>query len=172
LIHIIGVEHNKTQWEYENGSNTKHVFSFANSVRQHIKKLNVAVIAEELSEDVLKEQSVENSTAQKLAQEFNIKHVFCDATRKERKDLGVPCYDEISLNLFSKPYLEIANNSPEEKRIIEEYRKYFPKIERYWLTKIKDLRKYNILFICGKSHVPSFKNLLEEHDFAVSILLV
>jgi hypothetical protein len=150
MIYLIGVEHNKVQWKYEDGSNETFVYSFANSIKKHIKNLKVTVITEDLSEDVLEQQNVSKSTAQIVAREFPIKHIFCDPSKKEREDLGIPSYNEVS---------------------VEEFRRSsFPKIERFWLNSIIDLKGETILFICGKNHVENFKGLLEENGFRVTIL--
>ena len=171
MIYLVGVEHIKSQWQYQNGSNENAVAAFTNSLRRHIKRFDIAVIAEELSGECLEQQGVSRSTAQTVAQEFHIKHVFCEPSAMERKDLGILSPEEISGQLFpNKPYWQIPEDSPEQQQINEEIRKLFSKREEFWLTKIKHLRKENVIFICGKSHVESFSNLLEQNGFEISIL--
>ena len=170
MIYLIGVEHAKSQWEYQDSSNKRFVSSFINIIRRHIKELKVTVIAEELNEDCLEQQGVEKSTAQKVAQEFNIRHIFCEPSAREIKELGILSKEEICQQLYHKELWQISDNSLEQQKIDEEHEKYFPKRELFWLDKMKNLKKEIVLFICGKSHVESFRKLLEEYGFKVTIL--
>jgi hypothetical protein len=171
MIYLVGVEHTKSQWQYQNGSNKNAVAAFTNSLRRHIKRFGIAIIAEELSEECLEQQGVSRSTAQTVAQELNINHVFCEPSAWEREDFEILSAEEMSVRLFpNKPYWQIPEDSPDQQQINEEIRKLFPKREEFWLSKIRHLRKENIIFICGKSHVESFRKLLEQNGFGISIL--
>jgi len=171
MIYLVGVEHTKSQWQYRNGSNENVVAGFTHFLRKHIKQFHIGVIAEELSEECLEQQGVSKSTAQTVAQEFHIKHLFCEPSAIERKDLGILSPEEISAQLFpNKPYWQIPEDSHEQQQIIEESRRLFPKRETFWLSKIKHLRKENVIFICGKSHVERFRKLLQDNGFEISIL--
>src|SRR4030042_2870923 len=166
MIYLVGVEHTNSQWQYQNGSNKNSVAGFTNFLRSNIRLFDIRVIAEELSEECLEQQGVNRSTAQKVAQEFHIQHLFCEPSVMERKDLGILSPEEISEKLFpNKLYWKIPEDSFEQQQINEEIRKLFPKRENFWLSKINHLRKENVIFICGKSHVKSFGNLLEENGF-------
>ncbi len=170
MIYLIGVDHIKSQWEYQNGSNKTFVSSFTNILRRHIKRVKFTVIAEELNQECLEQQGVQTSTAQKVAEEFCVKHIFCEPPAQERTKLGILSKEEISQQLYQKELWQIPDDSPEQQIINEEHQKYFPKRERFWLDKIKNLKEEIILFICGESHVESFRKLLEEHGFKVTIL--
>ena len=170
MIYLIGVDHIKSQWEYQNGSNKKFVSSFTNILRRHVKRLNVTVVAEEFNQECLDQQDVKISTAQRVAEEFCIKHIFCEPPAKERIKLGILSKEEISQQLFHKELWQIPDDTLEQQLINGNHQKYFAKREQYWLDKIKDLKEKRILFICGRSHIESFKKLLEEHEFKVSIL--
>lgn len=170
MIYLIGVEHNKTQWEYQDGSNKKFVSFFTDNIRRHIKKLNITVIAEELNQECLEQQNVDKSTAQKIAEEFRIKHVFCEPPALERNRLGILSPVEISLQMFHKELWQIVDNSPEQRLINEEHEKHFSKREQFWFDKIVDLKEQNILFICGKDHTKRFKKLVEGHEFKTTVL--
>jgi hypothetical protein len=171
MIYLMGVDHTKSQWQYQNGSNEDAVARFTNFLRRQIKQFDIGVIAEELSVECLEQQGATKSTAQTVAQEFHIKHFFCEPSAMERKNLGILSPVEISGQLFpNKPYWQIPEDSPEQEQINEEIRRSFPRREQFWLSKIKYLRKENLIFICGKSHFGSFRNLLEENGFGVSIV--
>jgi len=171
MIYLVGVEHTKSQWQYQNGSNENSIAGFTKFLRKHIKLFDIRAIAEELSEECLEQQGVSKSTGQTVAQEFHIEHVFCEPSAIERKNLGILSPEEISAQLFpNKPYWQISEDSPEQQQINKEIQRLFRKREEFWLSKIKHLRKENLIFICGKSHVESFKNLLKENKFEISIL--
>src|SRR5512136_2178469 len=99
MIFLIGVNHIKSQWEYQDGSNKKFVSSFTNILRRHIKELRITVIAEELNQECLDQQGVEMSTAEKVAKESCIKHNFCEPSVQARKKLGILSREEISRQL-------------------------------------------------------------------------
>jgi len=170
MIYLLGVDHIKSQWEYQNGSNKEFVSPFTNILRRHIKGLKVTVIAEELNQESLDQQGVETSTAQKVAEEFCIKHIFCEPSAKERIKLVILSKEEISRQLLHKELWQIPDDTVEQQLINKDHQKYFPKRERFWLDKIMNLKEEIILFICGKSHVESFRKLLEEREFKVTIL--
>jgi hypothetical protein len=110
------------------------------------------------------------STAQKVAEELCVKHIFCEPLVQERARLAILSKEEISLQLYHKELWQIPDDSLEQQIINQEHQKYFQKRERFWMDKIKNLREEIILFICGKSHVESFRNLLEESGFKVTSL--
>jgi hypothetical protein len=170
MIYLIGIDHIKSQWEYQNGSNKNFVSSFTNILRRHIKGLKVTVIAEELNQECLDQQGVATSTAQKVAEEFCLKHVFCEPPVGERTKLGILSKEEISRQLYHKELWLIPDDSLEQQLINEEHQKYFPKRERFWLDKIENLKEEIILFICGKSHVERFKKLLEGRGVKITVL--
>lgn len=171
MIYLVGVEHTSSQWQYQDDSNENAVVAFTDFLRRYIKRLDIGVIGEELNEECLKQQGVNRSTAQTVAQEFHIKHLFCEPSMIESKEFGILSLEEISKQLFpNKPYWQIPEDSLEQQQINEESRKLFSKREKFWLSKIKHLRKENVIFICGKSHVESFGNLLKENGFEISIL--
>ncbi len=171
MIYLIGVEHITSQWKYPNGSNRHLVSSFTNSVRKYIKELNISAIAEELNEEVLREQQVGKSTAQNVSEEFHIRHIFCEPTIKERRALGIRSIIEISEQLFpNKPYWQMSEDSREQQRVNDELLKEFPIRESFWLNKIKHLERENILFICGKNHIQGFEDLLKKNNLKVAIL--
>jgi hypothetical protein len=170
MIYLIGVDHIKSQWEYQDGSNTQFVSCFTNTLRTYIKELKVTIIGEELNHEILEQQGVERSTAQIIAEEFCLKHIFCEPSAQERIRLGILSKEEISQQLYKKELWQIPDDNPEQQIINEEHQKYFSKRERFWLDKIKDCKEEIILFIYGKSHVGTFRKLLEDNTVKVAIL--
>jgi hypothetical protein len=149
MIYLVGVEHLKTQWEDEYGSNIRFVSLFINSLKEDVKKLKVKIIAEELSEDTLARYNVSKSTAQEIARDCQIEHIFCDPTLRERENLGIPV----------PPYTSEENRKSD-----------FRKREQFWLNKIIHLKDEKVVFMCGKNHIESFEHLLEENGFRVTVL--
>jgi hypothetical protein len=151
MIYLVGVEHLKTQWIDEYGTNTGFVSLFINSLKEDVKELKVEIIAEELSEDVLARYNVSklSSSAYQIAREYKIEHIFCDPTLSEREDLSIP----------APPYTSEENRKTD-----------FQKRERFWLNKIIYLEDKPVVFICGRNHVESFGHLLEGNGFRVTVL--
>jgi len=151
MIYLVGVDHLKTQWIDEYESNAHFVSLFINSLRQAVKKFKVEIIAEELNEDELAGYNVSKSSSSGylIARECEIEHIFCDPNLREREDLSIP----------APPCTSEQNRKSD-----------FQKRERFWLNKIIHLKDKAAVFICGRNHVESFRQLLEGNGFKVTVL--
>ena len=129
-------------------------------------KYEFALIAEELSEEAMQRCGVKESIGQKVAQEFGIEHRFCDPTSEERESLGIPSEAELKERLGLGRLL----NDAELRRLDEEKEKYWPIRERFWLDRIRNALGQVVLFICGDSHVDSFRRLLQSEGVEVKVL--
>jgi hypothetical protein len=85
MIYLIGVEHNKTQYEYQDGSNKDFVALFTNFIRKQIAELNTTIIAEELNIESLEQQKVTESTAKKLQKNSVLNTFFVTPLPKRGK---------------------------------------------------------------------------------------
>jgi hypothetical protein len=94
---------------------------------------------------------------------LGLQHKLCDPNTAQRASLGIVERREIAKRLN----LRAGEN---EQLINEESRKYWPAREQFWLDQIKDNLDKNLLFICGSSHVESFKALLEKTDGKAIVL--
>lgn len=144
MVYIVGVNHVEVQCEYFDHSNAHLVAPFVNWMRNKTRDLQLTVLAEEFSEDCFTTTfgypqltGKERSSAQKIADEFHIRDIFCDPTIKDRDEWGI---------------------QDDQTR------------ERFWLGRIIDLKIEKMLFICGGSHVQSFKRLLKTNGFMVGVI--
>lgn len=151
MIYLVGVEHLKAQWIDEYESNAHFVYLFMNSLRHDVKKFKVEIIAEELNEEELTGYNVSKSSSSgyQIARECEIGHIFCDPNLKEREALSIP----------APPYTSEQNRKND-----------FQKRELFWLNKIIHLKGTPVVFICGRNHIESFRRLLEENGFKVTVL--
>jgi hypothetical protein len=165
VIHLIGIRHdfqvagrlpNDEFLEYPRGTATA---------------LRATVIAEELSDDGEKAVGGHEgkSIAAIVAADLNIRHVFCDPNKTERKLLGIKSDEEI-IEIIRATWL----TSSEDPQIINqrEREKDFPVREAVWIDRLRPhLHHQSIIFICGALHVPRFKVLLESEGNSVSVVV-
>jgi hypothetical protein len=127
VVFIIGVDHiiqhNGFGWPAKSSA----IKELSEYLEKIAREFDVTIIAEEFSEESLRINHVTMSTAQIVAKRINLKHLFCDPNREERKALGISSDDER---------------------------------ERIWVECLRDVIKETILFICGDSHIESFKDKL------------
>lgn len=132
-----------------------------------IKSYSIDLIGEEFSKEALKglPNNVEVTISQKIAKEFNIKHAFCDPDEKTRERIGYPTQKQ----LRDKFGIKSAIEGTEEYKRRKEYEKSFWDIrEKYWLDQINNIITQNIIFICGSSHLESFKFILIKNGYNVT----
>lgn len=153
MIHIVGTNH-----ELQHSAKPKRAAvalvaeargEFQQYLRMQIQRLNPALVAEELVEEVLKCMGTE-STVKAVAEEFGVRHQYCDPDKATRAKLGVPIGTE---------------NFPEKER-----QKYHNIREKYWYQEIVPFAGQTVLFVCGAEHVPSFRALLMENGCQVETL--
>ncbi|KKR84826.1 MAG: hypothetical protein UU32_C0043G0002 [Candidatus Woesebacteria bacterium GW2011_GWB1_41_10] len=66
------------------------------------------------------------------------------------------------------PSLKSAIEGTEDHSRRKKYEKnYWPIREKYWLAQIHNIIAKNIIFICGFSHLESFKSILTENGYKV-----
>jgi hypothetical protein len=178
LLYLIGVNHavQFKKWTAqafpsgESESVRKKREAFKAHVAEMIDKLDIEILAEELSDEGKKESEARTFAkdfAEKTAPEqqfiwetareqFNwetvleqfskakdIKHRFCDPDSKERKALGI----EVD----------------PKKETESDWRKR----EQEWLSRIADCKLRRVLFVCGDAHYDAFAQLLESNGFNV-----
>lgn len=163
MIYLLGVDH---QVQHQKDIQISKNFLFY--LTKKVKELNITVIGEEWSSELLEENGVTTTTPQDVARELNIAHIFCNPNSEEMKILGIPNREAIKNKLGIKGLVFL--NSYEDKQIIAEQRKYFPIKERFWLNKIKNRLRENIIFVCGTDHLKSFGKLLSDSGCKFQIL--
>lgn len=135
MIYLLGIDH---QVQHRKAIQTSKAFALYLS--KQVTDLNIRFIGEEWSLDLLKENGVETTVSQDVANKYKIEHMFCDPNSEERKNIG---------------YLSKNDNHLREK---------------FWLERIKERIDVNIIFICGADHLGSFNKLLADSGFSSQIL--
>jgi hypothetical protein len=90
VIYLLGVDH---QVQYRGPAVTpdreKATKEFSEFIEAKSKELKISLIAEELSEDVIRRNHASSVTAMEVAKQLGIDHRFCDPTKNQRKELDI-----------------------------------------------------------------------------------
>lgn len=138
--------------------------TFFSTIYELSNSYGVNAIAEEMSLEALNEKGATYSIAQQLCNEKSLRHKFVDPTNKERKELGIFQDNDIRiegfLNNWTPKFIdaEILVRGSDASDSIR---------ENFWLSKIKELDTWPLLFICGADHFNSFADLLRENGVNV-----
>ena len=162
-IHLVGTDH-EAQWDIRDIKATKLYARLAIK----IKESKIDLIGEEFFEGLLLKQpiKVEETTAQRISNKYNVKHAFCEPDENTRKELGVLTQKQLRKKFGTRSAIEGTN----EHAIRKEFEKSFwPIKEGYWLNQINKTNCKNIIFICGASHLKSFGDLLTGNGNAVTV---
>lgn len=174
MIYLIGVNNHNIQHDGNGCADLSLRNKFSAFLKNKIVEYDIALLAEEFSEEALYKTSKGNmTTAQSAvkdlkAENLKIEHRFCDPDEEKRKEIGIPSRDEIKSKLGLRG--PILLDSIQDKQIKEELRKYYPTREQFWFNKISDCFDRNILFLCGSNHIESFSLLLNSRQYKTEIL--
>ncbi len=158
-ITLVGVDH-MFQWD-DDLVKTRELTEYLIKITNEFP---IDLIGEEFSLDALP-VSIKTTVSQKIAIRLNINHCFCDLDERMRDKIGYPTQVQLR-NLYG---IKSAIEGTEAHKIRKEYEKSFWHIrEKYWLDQINNDIFKNILFICGYSHLESFKSLLIKNGYSVS----
>ncbi len=170
MLHIISVAH-RVQAKSPDTQETEVQRSFAQFLRNKIRIIRPAFIAEEDCEEFLRERH-EISIAKQVAGEFDIEHRFCDPNRAERFAIGYK--DQYTLEQETLIYAERGLSREEglNKARAILIGRYFPIRERFWLERLSDCRDRAAIFVCGDGHIKSesFRRLLACHDIPYKLV--
>jgi hypothetical protein len=99
MIHIIGTRHSLQCWSdaIRNGvdcdADSATVERFEHYLQEVAGMLHATVIAEELSQENVEQRQGGASVAKQVADRMGLRHLFCDANRRERESLGISTHD-------------------------------------------------------------------------------
>lgn len=154
---LIGTSH---KFQYPaHGEHAEGIQDFHKNICMLCNSFGIRAIAEEMSLDVIKEKGLASSGVQQLCADKGLCHQFSDPSKEERMMLGIlqEC------NIRAKGFLDDWNSERIDLEILASYRIR----ENYWMSKIKELDTWPLLFICGADHFYSFSNLLSENGIEV-----
>lgn len=120
-----------------------------------------AGIAEEMNQVALAERGATETIACVVAAELKLEHQLSDPLPELRQQLGIRGENVIRLEGFFSDW------TPEQ--IESEIRRSHELRERYWLSQLRILDSWPLVFVCGANHVEGFTNLLCSHGFEVIV---
>ena len=90
MVYLLGVDH---QVQHSGLPMTperdKATRDFCTFLKSMVKDLNISMLVEEFNEDALRMNNVSISIVKNVAEGVELKHLYCDPTRQERKALGI-----------------------------------------------------------------------------------
>ena len=132
---------------------------FQHFLSEACRQYDIRTVAEEMNAEALAEVGRNESTPQRVANKLSLTHLFCDPDRGERNRLGLLQENDVKIQAF---FGRISNDEI-ARRIRDEYGKR----EHYWLERLRTVKHWPVLFICGANHVMSFEAILEADGFSV-----
>jgi hypothetical protein len=158
-IIIVGTNH-EYQWADKCRSHDE-IEKFRRYITHLATKYSVLAIAEEMSIEALNTNDRDESIPFQVTRSLKIEHQYSDPNLGEQSNLEI-------MNEGTIEFWGMQNNwSKKEKgrRVQLEYRKR----EAVWITKIKGLNTWPLLFICGSEHVIPLYDELLKLEYAVKI---
>jgi len=163
MIYIIGLDH-EAQFRRQCERMTEAQELLANRLRDVAKRIRLAFIAEEASEEGMESCSADSSIPKEIANENGLSHIFCDPTNEERRQIAYPHFRAIRDAARYRSKMEGDRLSEEEidtKAQAIEVGCYFPIREKFWIERLGELFGRDGIFVCGDGHVKSFGRLLK-----------
>jgi len=123
---------------------------FRTFLKESASRAEVVAIGEEFTEQVLSALRA-SSLCRAVAEELNITHKFCEPSRSQRLELGIPACGTAGL--------------PKKEKLKSDQLR-----ERFWLEQLRDFDNRPVLFVCGADHVDSFAKRLGDSGIGMEIL--
>ena len=138
-------------------------------VRQALSEHGITRIAEEMSEDALRDQlgeeAARETVCQRIARDEGITVDFVDLDRKERDRLRLS--DRV-INRFTFDYGE---NDTEWAAIREAFNILCHEVrERVWVGRVLSGVEWPVLFVCGANHADSVGELFERVGIPATVI--
>jgi hypothetical protein len=173
MIYLIGVEH-RVQSIPVGGEETADQNKYRLCLEQAIQQYQPTVVAEEYSEDALKRSEISGKGPQefftrKITTTRNVKHVLCDPDLKTKYSMGYQERGGWAMQISRLPTCE----SPLDRTLLPaalEVLKDFPLRENYWLQRLKDVLRQEVVFVCGDYHVDTFGVRLKDNGIRSQVV--
>jgi len=124
-------------------------------------KHRATAIAEEMNQVALTERGASETLACVVAAELKLEHQLSDPLPDLRQQLGIRGENDIRLEEV------LSDWTPE--RIESEIRRSHEIREQYWLSQLRILDSWPLVFVCGANHAEGFTNLLRNNGFEVIV---
>lgn len=83
-----------------------HASAFASFIRSALDSSNFAIIAEEMSPEALSQKGASQSICKQIADEWGLRHLYCDPDNQTRNKLQIQGENDIQLDGFFKNHSE------------------------------------------------------------------
>ena len=168
MLRIIGVAH-RAQSHRPGPDATPAQQAFTGCLNRSIHAVPPAFIAEENSEEALAERQ-ETSIAERIADEEEIEHRFCDPNREQRAALHYRDGQTIEIQMLMDNDGGLSDEEIHLEARAIELGHYFPIRERFWLDRLDGCREHDVIFICGNAHIEGFTALLDREGIRYEIV--
>lgn len=132
----------------------EQIETFRTYVLDICRSENIRQIAEEMTEDGLKDKIVTETIFASVADELDIPNPYIDIDHRRRSELHI---DDYSLGMFAAA----ETGGFAEQKVIDLFTNELlhPVRERVWYANLLKLGVWPSLFICGADHVPAIYEL-------------
>jgi hypothetical protein len=136
--------------------------AFEQLLRKLCSEVSADTIAEELSQQSMKEVGSIESVPHIIAKEAGLPHIFCDPNREERRQLGILDENEIRMSKWPKVFEE-----PGVQRLLAESNR---RREAEWLRRIQEMNGARVILVCGAIHSDAVAQLAQSRLFKATII--
>jgi hypothetical protein len=171
VVYLIGCDHQNAQTYLTGSAMTQREGQGQADLKELIlaavARYQLELIAEESNADIL-HRSQRQSVVYDAALISGITHRFCDPTPDERSVLSIeedlPFYGPCPPREWEAqiPSVEIAYRHDIAHR--------WPVRECFWIDRLGDEIKQNVLFVCGDAHRWTFRRRLEARNIKVNLI--
>lgn len=145
MLYLIGVDHSvqhNGRAGYQGTEFERLRKDFPLYLSQVARNFHAEVIADESNQEVLEKFSATKSVVLNVAKELGVKHVFCEPSVEERKQLRIT-----------------GTGNPQD----------YEKREKCWLKKLTPYKNLPILFVVGAKHIESFSKLASKEGMSIHV---
>ena len=174
MVYLIGVEH-RVQSIARDSSETADQTKYGECLEQAIHSYNIALVAEEYSEDSLTRAQFSNPSVvqefftERIAIRAGVKHMLCEPKLKSRFQMGCQGRERWS-ELLAELGDTVSDDELDPLGIALEINKEWPIREKYWLDQLKPVIKSEIIFVCGDGHIETFADLLNSQGIPSAVV--
>lgn len=171
LIYLIGCDHQSAQ-TYRNNSETKDrdgqgQAELRDLILAAVTRYQLELIAEESNADIL-HRSQRGSVVRDAARDCGIAHRFCDPTPDERSALSIE--EDLPFYGPCPPSGWKAQIPSVEITYLHDIAHRWPIRECFWIRRLGEEVKQNVLFVCGDAHRWTFRRRLEAMNIKVNVI--
>lgn len=171
MIYLIGCDHQNAQTYRTGAAITQHEgqgqADLKDIILAAVARYQLALIAEESNADILR-RSQRQSVVYDAARIGGIAHRFCDPTPDERDVLSIE--EDLPFCGPCPPREWEAQITSVRIAYRHDIAHRWPVRECFWIDRLGDEIKQNVLFVCGDAHRWTFRRRLEARNIKVKLI--